>query len=362
VKQLHKIRKNIHKNRISYLIIGLGVVAAGLIVLLPKVEQKTESAAQIVECDGVRADDFACWSERYKALVQQKSVKEAFDDLRQHYPDSVYLQSQCHQITHIIGRTSAESTESVGDIYSKGDSFCWSGYYHGVIEQVAKKMGKDEFLGQLNTICADVEAKSRYSFYHYNCVHGLGHGVMSISDNELFDSLKSCDSITDSWNRSSCIGGVFMENVMSDPATNPTHTTKYLKPEEPLYPCTAVDVPYKEQCYLMQTSYALRQINYDFSKGFSLCAGVDVAFQPTCYQSLGRDASGGSVSDVTRTKANCELGITEQQRTNCAIGAVKDFISYYSDDQKARQLCASFSDEIVRSTCDFTATEYYRSF
>ncbi len=229
----------------------MGIIAGGLIIFLPKVEVKNEQPPQIVECDGVKADDFNCWSERYKALVQQKSVKEAFTDLREHYATSIYLQSQCHQITHIIGRTSAESTEGVGDIYSKGDSFCWSGYYHGVIEQVAKKMGKDEFVAQLNTICADVEAKSRYSFYHYNCVHGLGHGVMSISDNELFDSLEECDTVIDAWNRSSCVGGVFMENVMSDPTTNPTHTTKYLRPEEPMYPCTAVDEKYKEQCYLM---------------------------------------------------------------------------------------------------------------
>lgn len=211
-------------------------------------------------------------------------------------------------------------------------------------------------------LCADVEAESRYSFYHYNCVHGLGHGVMSISDNELFDSLDSCNTIIDEWNRLSCFGGVFMENVMSDPATNPTHSTKYLDSTKPMYPCTDVERQYKEQCYLMQTSYALRQVNYSFAAVFDMCAAVETEFQVTCYQSLGRDASGNSVSNVDSTKANCELGRTVEQRTECAIGAVKDFISYHSNDVKARELCRSFSDLSVQSVCDATATDYLRSF
>lgn len=359
--KLRGLQKWLRQNWAPVVIILIGLSSAFVIMILPK--QADEDALQSTAmCEGTDADDFGCWSRRYSTLTKQEDIKTVFADLRGVYADNTYVQSQCHQITHVIGRVVAETAESVGKAYQQGDSFCWSGFYHGVIEQVAKNMGKDEFIAQLNTLCADVEAESRYSFYHYNCVHGLGHGVMSISDNELFESLQSCKSIIDNWNMLSCVGGVFMENVMSDPATNPTHTTNYLRPSEPMYPCTAVASEFKEQCYLMQTSYALRQVGQDFARGFELCAAVDSGFSPTCYQSLGRDASGNSVSNVASTIRNCELGTSYEQQANCAIGAVKDFISYHSDDVQAKVLCDSFSDGAVKSICHQTATEYYRSF
>ena len=356
-----RILKFLRQNVVPLCIIFIGGIVASAIVIAPS-SNKSQDVKEARICEGTEADDFSCWSERYASLARNGDSKAVFADLKDVYSKNTYVQSQCHQITHVIGRVFAETAESVGKAYQQGDSFCWSGYYHGVIEQVAKKMGKEEFIAQLNTLCSDVEAQSRYSFYHYNCVHGLGHGVMSISDNELFLSLSSCDTITDNWNKLSCFGGVFMENVMSDPATNPAHTTNYLRPEEPMYPCTAVEHQYKEQCYLMQTSYALRQVNYDFANVFEMCAKVDSDFTTTCYQSLGRDASGNSVSNVASTKTNCERGRNYEQVVNCAIGAVKDFISYHSDDTQARVLCASFSDKNVSGVCYSTATEYYKSF
>ncbi len=359
---LHVSFSLIRKNLFPFIMIFFGIVAAVAIVTLPKTTTQKIVETKVTDCEGSQADDFSCWSQRYTALVKEGDIKAVFTDLRKVYAANTYVQSQCHQITHVIGRVVAETTNSVGKAYQEGDSFCWSGYYHGVVEQVATNIGKDMFISQLNTLCSDVESQGRYSFYHYNCVHGLGHGVMSISDNELFVSLDSCDTIKDEWNRLSCVGGVFMENVMSDPATNPTHTTKYLRPQEPMYPCTEVKTQYKQQCYLMQTSYALRQVSQDFSKVFEVCSLVDAEFTATCYQSLGRDASGNSVSNVATTKKTCELGVDFEQVSNCAIGAVKDFISYYSDDTEARLLCASFAQASVQDVCSQTATEYYKSF
>jgi hypothetical protein len=152
----------------------------------------------------------------------------------------------------------------VAKAYEHGDNFCWSGYYHGVMESVISKIGYQQIRSKLNTICAGISADQKYSFYHYNCVHGLGHGVMAVNNGELFDALTTCDSLTDSWEQESCFGGVFMENVMSE--VNPDHHTKYLKSDDLMYLCNAVDNRYKQQCFLMQTSHALRATSYDFDR------------------------------------------------------------------------------------------------
>ncbi len=39
---------------------------------------------------------------------------------------------------------------------------------------------------------------------------------------------------------------------------NPSHPSKYLDADRPLYPCTDVDSRYKHVCYNVQNSYALQ--------------------------------------------------------------------------------------------------------
>jgi hypothetical protein len=226
------------------------------------------------------------------------------------------------------------------------------------MEGIIGRVGIKNIMTQLNNICADIPTKAAYSFDYYNCVHGLGHGLMALTENELFDSLKLCDNLTGQWEKSSCYGGVFMENVIAD---GKDHSTKYLKPSAPLYPCNAVDTPYKESCYLMQTSYMLKVVNYDFAKVFQLCRNADSAYRNTCFVSLGRDASGQSISNAERTRAVCDMGATYEEKSNCLTGAVKDFVSYYHSDTQARQLCSMFSTELAKM-CNETVTTYYATF
>jgi hypothetical protein len=150
-----------------------------------------------------------------------------------------------------------------------------------------------------------------------------------------------------------------MENVMAE--NNPSHPSKYLKADSPLYPCTDVGTKYKTECYKMQTSYALETQGNDFSKVFNLCGTVEDDFRPTCYQSLGRDASSQSISEAQQTKSTCMLGEDYEARSNCVVGAVKDFISYYHDDAQAKELCESL-DADLRALCLQTGEEYYKNF
>lgn len=314
----------------------------------------------IEDCSGDKSTDTKCWKRRYEAIVTNETPKAAFTDVRAAYEAYPIVKSDCHQIAHIIGRTAAKKYGDVVRAYNEGDNFCWSGYYHGVMEGIAKELGPDGLVTNIATICEGAKATQIYSFYHYNCVHGLGHGVMAVENNHLFDSLKDCDGLNDSWERDSCYGGVFMENVMS--SQNPEHRTDYIKADDPLYPCTDVDIIYKQQCYLMQTSHALRVEEGDFSRVFNLCSTVEQPFNTTCYQSLGRDASGNSVSDITRTRESCLLGHDALAQENCFTGAVKDFISYFHSDQQGLALCKSIPDASLKTSCVNEANEYYKSF
>ncbi|OGG79452.1 hypothetical protein A3A39_04790 [Candidatus Kaiserbacteria bacterium RIFCSPLOWO2_01_FULL_54_13] len=311
-------------------------------------------------CGGADSSNFDCYEKHYVTLVDEKGIAAAFTDLKARYDGNGYVVSQCHPITHVIGREAALSFATPGEAYTQGDSFCWSGYYHGVLETFLEKVGRENLPKEIDHICDGIEGKERYSFDYYNCVHGLGHGVMAITDTELFESLAYCDFLTGDWEQKSCGSGVYMENVIVD---NLNHFTKYLRPEEPLYPCTASPEKYKETCYLMQTSYVLKVNGGNFPDPFAWCRKAEEPHRATCFQSLGRDASGRTSSDAQGSKRICLMGENFFERSNCVIGAVKDFISYFHSDAQAGEFCELFGEEPeLVSTCRSTATTYYAQF
>ena len=312
------------------------------------------------ECQKAAAKDYQCYAKYYAAVAYSKGNAAAFKDMEAAYNTDDFVKSQCHQLAHVVGRTSFEKAGSLEKAYQQGDNFCWSGFYHGAIEQAIKELGPARIKKEAATVCQSFALKQQYSFDHFNCVHGLGHGLMAVEDYNLFDSLKLCNNLNDSWEQSSCYGGVYMENVMV--ASRGDGTTAYFKADDPLYPCDAVDQLYKEQCYLMQTSYILQHNGYDFAKTFQECARADTGFAETCYRSIGRDASGSTISDVDKTIANCKHGgDAPGAQYNCMLGAVRDFVSYYHGVEKANQLCDAFGGEFT-APCRQDVITYYKTF
>lgn len=349
---------------IILLIVVVAAAGAGLVTFLQQPKSTPKTLANIASlsemCDADSSvSEMSCQQTYYKASYEEKGLEATFADLRKEYETNDSIKSNCHQLTHTIGRAAAIKHGDVAGAYAEGDEFCWSGYYHGVMEGILQKLDDATVASKLNTICQSLKDEAPYSFKHYNCVHGLGHGIMLIEADELFVSLEVCDNLTDSWERESCYGGVFMENIMAH--NNPDHSTKYIRADDPLYPCTAVAEPYRNQCYAMQTSHSLAVLGRDYAKVFSLCSQIDAKNQNVCYQSLGRDASGNSISDPAQTYDICMQGPNPAAQENCVIGAVKDFISYHHSDQQAGVLCDKFEPGLA-ATCHKTKQEYYTNF
>jgi hypothetical protein len=291
-------------------------------------------------------------------LVDKYGVDVAFSDLKKRYTLDPYVVTSCHPLTHVIGREAVTLYPSVSEAYMHGDSFCWSGYYHGVLEGIVKKIGADNLPKEINTICAAIPGKASYSFDYYNCVHGLGHGIMELADDDVFSSLKTCDLLTGNWEQQSCYSGVFMENVITFERDG---SAPDLQTAHPLYPCTTVANQYKFQCYLGQTSFVLAQNGGDFKATFDLCANVDASYRAVCDQSLGRDAANYANHDGPTTKSTCSLSTDVSDVDNCVIGAVKEIISYYHAIDQANAFCNLFSDP-EKSSCLTTAQQYFAIF
>jgi hypothetical protein len=321
----------------------------------PAASVKTAYAYNKNACAG---ESKSCFQAYYKDLVRDYGVDATFSDIKIRYNENPIVASDCHPLMHIIGQEASNRYATVSEAYLHGDSFCWSGYFHGIMEGVVAKIGIEKLPAKLDSICADIPGKAEYNFNYYNCVHGLGHGIMESLADEVPKSLTMCDNLTGDWEKSSCYGGVFMENIIIN---SKGLTSKYLKKDDPLYPCNSVDTKYKYQCYLGQTSYALEVSGYNFKPVFDLCATVESPFRDVCNQSMGRDAANQARYNAVQIKTTCSIPNDAKDRENCVIGAVKDMISYYHSKTQADNFCAILSEN-EKAVCSQTADAYYKLF
>lgn len=110
---------------------------------------------------------------------------------------------------------------------------------------------------------------------------------------------------------------------------DPNHPPKYLDPDRSLYPCTDVEIRYKNRCYQKQAAYALQTQGNDFAKDFNLCAtAAEEDFRPACYQGLGASAAAHNIESITGDEAKtegtrklCMLGRDNEAQSNCGKGS-----------------------------------------
>lgn len=312
-------------------------------------------------CQGVESNDFQCWKRYFESIVYNQTPEKALEQAKAENDKGEYVRSNCHQIAHIIGRESAKKSNlDIAKTFEKGNQFCASGYYHGAMESVVAEVGPQKIKQTINESCLVFKQANAYNLKHYDCAHGLGHGVMSMENYELYKALDDCEILSDNWERDSCASGVFMENIMSV-FNNPDYPTKYLDKARPMYPCTDVKPIHQTACYLNQSSYALSVTGYDYEKVFNLCSEAGSS-DVICYQSLGRDASGNSIQDPVKADAICQLGQSYVKISNCVIGAVKDIIWIGNSQEKGEQFCNLQSSAEIKTICKQTAQSYYRSF
>ncbi len=79
-----------------------------------------------------------------------------------------------------IGHAAYEKYDDFGKAMKYQDELCSSGYVHGVIEERFAQSG--DILTDMKTMCADYRAGG---YLQWQCYHGIGHGVMYYTSNDL---------------------------------------------------------------------------------------------------------------------------------------------------------------------------------
>lgn len=306
------------------------------------------------QCRSVEQPHRDCWIFYLVAFLDAKGSVEAFDLLEELMLANSNANKTSHELAHVLGKHAYHAygldieltiTECSYDVFQG----CLHGALQAYFSDLASQ-GKRITSSSLEKACAS----STTRFEIYACLHGVGHGVMMYTNYALHDSLDLCAVLDTQYARSSCWGGVFMENVVAyKDSLKPGHVphahgngeppTYWVDKDVPAFPCNVVKDKYAGDCWRMQTSLILHFNGGDFQAAALACDGAGEE-RLNCYSSLGRDAAPFGNREPARMLAYCTYGEADA-RMVCVESFVSGSILQENTPDAAFQLCPALPEE-----------------
>lgn len=345
---------------ITLLCLCTTVTQAADVTLLNKSPSAAELARQlVVRCSQARATSKNdCHQVALQETVRQHGAALALDEVVELTRLDLAIAVNTHMYVHWIGWESFAFYGNPTQAFMNCKDTFGSGCYHGVLQKYLEKVG-NVTENDVREVCYTVIDTGTSAFLKYQCLHGVGHGLMLHFNRDVELSLKMCDALTTDWDRESCYGGVFMENYGAThkghdhshgdalAAHRDTPRVSGLHADDLHYPCSAVDEKYKRTCYFLQTSAVFSLVGQDYLKVFRTCDSAPKQHIEMCYRSLGRDISGYTVNNAQKVQELCLLG-TEPYVAYCYVGAVQDFVNNTARPDTGLKMCAILDNQYRR--------------
>lgn len=274
-------------------------------------------------------------------ILSDQNPRIALTTLREKITSNEKIARSCHDLVHELGHKAYEKYGDFGQAMQYQDEICNSGYLHGIIESHFSQ--SNDIFATIRTVCQQYNPES---FIGWECLHGVGHGLMYFTENDLPKSLSLCSSFTDTFSPKACINGVFMENFNVD---QKLHVSKYLKENEPLYPCAKQKLDYKADCYLYAPTYFLSLHKNQYLDALSLCKTAEKKFQLICVSGVGSQAIKENINNAKFVETVCMHGSREETNA-CVTGMIGLYINHFGRLTEAKLLCGKL-EKTNQTTC-----------
>lgn len=343
---------------------ALGIVMLAVLLSLPAPQVSREpsgpadAAAFIIErirhC--TTEPRASCYRDLAEELVGRYDLPAIGAAMAEAERDPAAFQ-KCHETMHYVGQAAYRKNPQVGAVLSSGSPVCFAGFYHGALEahlieigaSGASPEGIQRLRSKIPALCRDL---GRVSKDYRECLHGLGHALMFVTDGELPITLAFCDQLAVVADREWCYSGAFMENSTS--STNPDHPSRYLRSSDPSYPCPELEERYRSTCFILQTFYAAELFAYDWGKTAEFCRRIPEAYRMQCFHAIGQIAV-GSGEDPRLMKQICESFSGSAERASCRQGVLAAIGERYEDPfPRMENFCREFAGT-EREACQSSA-------
>ena len=292
-------------------------------------------------------DDPGCVEQAFGNVAFREGPTRALALLEEEFSD--LTDPACHRVVHTIGSASlARNGGNVAKTFAQGSSSCFSGYYHGVLERSlvsVRSRGAEELARVARSVCQG-RAVQVSLWLRFQCLHGLGHGLMITTGYTLPLSLDVCNRMRTPWEETTCNGGVFMENI----ATSYGVTSRWLRDDDPVYPCNAVAEEDKLKCYELVTSRMLRVLDADWEKTAQACSEVERGWATACFRSFARDVATKARYEPAAVPPLCALARPYGYERECVSGAAGAITANHKSAAEGAALCRA-APQAFRAQC-----------
>ena len=290
--------------------------------------------------------------DEYRELLQDtEAVREFMKAYGPHNALKVLRQGEvetgldCHQSAHHLGRMTFAEYGAAASI--SVEEVCRSGMRHGMMEQLFVTRGIANLAEDVEVLCpSEID-----SFSRYQCLHGVGHGVMAWTAYEIKDALKLCDLMTDESSQRSCYTGIFMENVVSG---CPLRSASVLHTST----ATTLTIPATSWTSAMSTTATGTRRHRCSSSSIVTWNSWSRPGQEappvarrSCFGSYGRDVSGIHGRSPATIAHYCGLAPSVQYRGACIDGAARTLFWEESQQDDGLALCAAVEDPLLAESC-----------
>lgn len=284
---------------------------------------------------------------RLKQRVNEEGLPAALQNLRAAADADTGIARAAHDIVHMLGRHAYDVYASPGDAFGSCTADFESGCYHGVLEGFLTSHSDITSINA-DDVCTAAAASPDNVDQHFQCLHGLGHGIMSVVDEDLFEALRFCDGMSVEWERTSCHGGVFMENIVrAQAAARGGESSDLVRSDDLLYPCSSLGEIYLTACYQMQGSIILWFNGFDFGAASETCLEAPRGFITTCHQGLGREVFGatvrsgsGGIPEENREALQLCAKMAVAYRGECSVAVARSLLNVDGGTSEAIDLCS----------------------
>ncbi|MGH7623500.1 MAG: hypothetical protein ACREMU_14245 [Gemmatimonadaceae bacterium] len=316
-----------------------------------------EAVKSCVHADGTHK--IPCYEKILIPLVDRAGPKLAMGTLMQVAHADKEVQAFGHVYAHAIGIHAFEVDRDVERTFSSCNDSFQSGCYHGVIQAYFTHSTTVD-TASVRQLCMPWVQDGVYGWLRFQCMHGMGHGLTMWYKHNLVQSLNGCDLLVDSWDRDSCYGGAFMENVVD--ATEPDHGMpgmdmsgmeskfKQIDPKDLNYPCTILPERYLTTCYQNQVSIIMYFDNHEMNRVAKDCMNVPEKYRYMCFTGFGTDINSFVVGDHLKAIALC-TDAPNKYREWCIIGVVKNIIDVSAKTADGVSFCQKVDDHHLKSRC-----------
>jgi hypothetical protein len=269
-----------------------------------------------------------------------------------------------HPLAHALGYAVRSTPATATRLLSECDDRYQSGCYHGILQRYFDaRIGLPLAQSVLLAPCDGLRG-TREQFRLFDCLHGVGHGLMMYHRYDANASLKDCDRLASDWDQRSCYSGVFMENNMGARLqmfadeqlgmhrhSMPGPSVVLFKSNDLNYPCDATPARYRRECYELQADLILPAVKHDYRKAGAVCDGAGTPdLVRECYLGLGRNASGAAAFQYAGIRKRCDQ-VSSGGVPFCYEGAVRHLAYAPSELPRGVGFCKSLPEGDSRSRC-----------